>query len=816
MTRGSQPGAAVARTTLVQVRRSYAGAAGLRSLSAPNTRTLQQEDEVEVPEDGVEVGDRHISGPTAVEPGEVWEVVGGSRKGGITVRMGFSHTSPKLEGLLSHSAKVRALEQTDGRIYYELLSGSGPQSGWVSIRFQGKFLMLPSGGGEGVKEAQEHQHEEEKEAGHEEDGVRLPYFPSKLGIIWKVVGGSYSGGIRVRTGWETSSPVLKSPLQRGALIREVECDAGRLRYELVEGSGPLSGWINRTFRGQKLLARRKAGSRRRVAPAPIPLPEAVRMSRSMDRDEGLAYNANQRADVASGDDATPGEGGTCWCCQCGLPIDGIQLRCRCPCPMTLADLENEEFEAQQQVEWALKRRLRAEYGIGWKDEAIPSNIGPLERLGCSFLESDRCCLVLKGGARQLEVAATREKEVSVNLEYLSLALKTGFEMGGQASFSLDMANPADPSSMLVKRIEPTSLAETSMGEVLFQADYYLKELAMGQFEQPVPGMKSCLESICKDGLITPWRARVWFVVLDAEVCLSRDNVLIPYVKMGVQAREQSMETGKDAPLTRPDHPLVRYAETFTLNFDAIAEKSRVIYSLREVAKASILAKFLQETRIPLQDQWFDLAGQPMQTCAEVPQLWNRCCYSRLSEQEGMLDYEEMSACDILVWGGVDLSLTRFQFSHSRIKLVPIELRTDDDTDSVPRWSHCSDTTDDSLRFPSEVLPGAHPQERQTWERIVHGQSDSTSSGTLPLSSWLRRTRANSAGVERVQQSRGFRSGNTNPNNTAMFRWLNRTALHDSLHSISLLALVLQDGCTRTPWSNSPKAKRTRCKTKKKR
>ena len=128
-----------------------------------------------------------------------------------------------------------------------------------------------------------------------------------------------------------------------------------------------------------------------------------------------------------------------------------------------------------------------------------------------------------------------------------------------------------------------------------------------------------------------------YVVLydKAEIHLSEDEALIPFVKMGVEAREQVLKDGKaeDAALSRPNHPLaisglkrarpdiphtcydfnpstnipvseqtntpftpeVKYAEQFTHNFDLIAERKSVIYHLREMAKASVLAKYLVDS-----------------------------------------------------------------------------------------------------------------------------------------------------------------------------------------------------------------------------
>merc|ERR1719201_1839562 len=103
---------------------------------------------------------------------------------------------------------------------------------------------------------------------------------------------------------------------------------------------------------------------------------------------------------------------------------------------------------------------------------------------------------------------------------------------------------------------------------------------MGEYEQPVIGMKSCFDfSEIESQLV--WNAREWFVIRKAEMQVSDAQMLIPMVKMGVEAREQSVEGSglADKPVTSPDHPMVLYADAFTKNFDLIAERKSVIYHL---------------------------------------------------------------------------------------------------------------------------------------------------------------------------------------------------------------------------------------------
>ena len=89
---------------------------------------------------------------------------------------------------------------------------------------------------------------------------------------------------------------------------------------------------------------------------------------------------------------------------------------------------------------------------------------------------------------------------------------------------------------------------------------------MGEFEQPVVGMKSSFDlSENESEEMCNWSAREWFMVRKAEVQMSESNMLIPMARMGVEAREQTVKGNSllDVPMTRPDHPMVKYAEACT-------------------------------------------------------------------------------------------------------------------------------------------------------------------------------------------------------------------------------------------------------------
>lgn len=82
-----------------------------------------------------------------------------------------------------------------------------------------------------------------------------PVEPVKL---WRVVGGATSGGLLVREDKPLCSKEVPRRLATAALVREEELAGHRLRFQLLEGSGPPSGWVSLTLGSAPLLVRKGA------------------------------------------------------------------------------------------------------------------------------------------------------------------------------------------------------------------------------------------------------------------------------------------------------------------------------------------------------------------------------------------------------------------------------------------------------------------------------------------------------------------------------------------------------------------------------
>lgn len=390
-------------------------------------------------------------------------------------------------------------------------------------------------------------------------------------------------------------------------------------------------------------------------------------------------------------------GEQCICPRCSLPVgdygypaargecDNVGSLLHGECKAELLQEARLGDVARAEEASALKKAHRAKYDIGWKTERIPRNpqIDCASQLACQSSPHSMYCLVLQedGPRNVLTVAPTASPAAAINLEYLSLALRVRKGDGKEPIFSLDpkpdggSGGLADLVCWQVKRFEPEWLAGTSIGEIMFQADYHLKELSMGEHSQPVVGMKSCFDLLeTEEWQGKAWSAREWFVMKSAEMRLTPGGALIPHVRLGVEAREQVQGPHgmQDVPITKEDHPLVQYAEAFTHYFDLIAERKSVVYYLRELAKASVLAKYLVESGAKFDESL--LGGCEVQrrySHPQVPQLWNERSYNKLQVKDGEIADTGKTASGAGVrcglYGGVQFGLERVSLSATPVR-----------------------------------------------------------------------------------------------------------------------------------------------------
>ncbi|CAE7333337.1 ndor1 [Symbiodinium sp. CCMP2456] len=558
----------------------------------------------------------------------VWEVVGGADKGGILVRESSDLSSAILDSRLATGAKVKEVQWQDGRLGYELVSGTGPAKGWVTVNLKGKDLLVQL-----EKELAESTSEGEiqVEASSESD-VASP-----------------TGKVNEKEPSNDEKEALKQYLDKFGENRT--------------GSNP--GFNRKAFPWAVNHAAKRTTPKEAIEAALMaPKPKKERKSAP--------------TDVDSEGEEVP------LCCRCLMPVgefayEGREGRGSCVHAECMAQVLVDDAQRQEdrRMGWEAEKKLksRKEYEIGWVMDSVPKNTTWAERMGCSATPQGLCCLVFDEVTRTVKVAPTLEPAAAVNLEYLLLALKVRKTASREPLFSLDPVDPQNLEKTPQKKVyEPSWLAGTSVGDVMFQADYFLKELALGEYEMPVSGMLSVFDwsELSDKDRDKAWAGREWYVVKKAEVRLAQDKTLVPFVKMGVEAREQVVTKKglEDAAVTASTHPLKKFADAFTRNFDLIAERKSVVYHVRELAKASVLAKYLVDSHTRLDPSWYRLADEivkstPKEAHPEIPQLWNMRGNSRIQLKNGrLIDMFTGGQRNLqAIYGGVEFGLDRFELAQ---------------------------------------------------------------------------------------------------------------------------------------------------------
>eukprot|EP00931_Biecheleriopsis_adriatica_P040076 TRINITY_DN22925_c0_g1_i1.p1 TRINITY_DN22925_c0_g1~~TRINITY_DN22925_c0_g1_i1.p1 ORF type:complete len:646 (+),score=136.26 TRINITY_DN22925_c0_g1_i1:34-1971(+) len=77
---------------------------------------------------------------------------------------------------------------------------------------------------------------------------------SKKLLMWQVIGGGKDGGLVVRADCSLKSLEMRSRLATGSIIRETFEKGDRIHYQLLQGSGPSSGWVSVKVKNTEMLA----------------------------------------------------------------------------------------------------------------------------------------------------------------------------------------------------------------------------------------------------------------------------------------------------------------------------------------------------------------------------------------------------------------------------------------------------------------------------------------------------------------------------------------------------------------------------------
>lgn len=252
------------------------------------------------------------------------------------------------------------------------------------------------------------------------------------------------------------------------------------------------------------------------------------------------------------------------------------------------------------LEKKVKARNSVDFRLLWRPELTPCSRQALHSMGVgqrAMPLGKQICVCCDAKTREVTVAAAPQSEprAAVNISYLATALRVYRQTGRQIQFSLDPKDPHDiGGEFQVKKFYPSWLAATVAGEVLFQADYELKELCMG--DRTFPFLPNVFDDDDEDAKQECHAARQWFVIRRAGVTIAADGALVPHCELGVDARQLVPgEKGYvDAVHTDPRDSMVRMAKAISEHFSEVAAELPAVAELMHLARATVLARCLLE------------------------------------------------------------------------------------------------------------------------------------------------------------------------------------------------------------------------------
>jgi hypothetical protein len=230
----------------------------------------------------------------------------------------------------------------------------------------------------------------------------------------------------------------------------------------------------------------------------------------------------------------------------------------------------------------------------------------------------------------------------ISLEHLAVALLITYSTNNQyePSFSLDPYEPTNPSGPYMRKVyypdeflHEQLLQGTTFGEIMFEADWILKQLSLGlSVEQIEPtlktkpmiypnnlretyGIKSLPEITIEQApgadIRSTWH-RLWIV---NELILSTESssedqkntagscLIFGNIKMNVKAKHMiiNSQTGQleDAPGADQQTAAHKFAEMMGNNYDSVANHFPILKQLKELTKCVALAKWLYLHNVPI-------------------------------------------------------------------------------------------------------------------------------------------------------------------------------------------------------------------------
>jgi hypothetical protein len=314
-----------------------------------------------------------------------------------------------------------------------------------------------------------------------------------------------------------------------------------------------------------------------------------------------------------------------------VPIDGWHI------PGAVGETDHQAAAEDPEAGWSLDRSVRDADIRSRTDWQIPPPPPPnsqtisipdfrrFDHLPSQGYSSNVGGIMLQGVAR---VTGQQQAQVDLNSGYFSLvvdgknaslspgafrkfvtALWAVYYSNQDPGISIDPIAPGVNKHM-VRYIG--KVINSDLGRVMREADYLMKQWAVGTGRPDIPGFQNPDDIAAQNGVVyVGAMSRFWFVPEDMRFRRA-DNLLL--FERGRMVVKTEFMFNNDS--MRADPANERFAQFFTEHYTEIAQKYPVYKELFEYAKMVSIAKYLKESGVPL--LWFLMANKDLVLTEDSP------------------------------------------------------------------------------------------------------------------------------------------------------------------------------------------------------
>lgn len=230
---------------------------------------------------------------------------------------------------------------------------------------------------------------------------------------------------------------------------------------------------------------------------------------------------------------------------------------------------------------------------------------------------------------------------------LAVAIQSIYGLKGHSSQDPGISiEPAlDRDEMIVRYLGATF--GTEFGKVLFDGDYALKMIFLGQYPCHVPGFLSIKERRRLYEQMAPqfFSMRTWIVPERISLAQSTDGSSMLFETVKMRCLSEDMADGQI--IKFPPHEA--FAQHFTDNYDAIAAEYPIFTEVKRLGQITGVVKWLKDSNIPFDLSFFESYGpNPCSTPLSVPMFKE--------------EFNHVSGTTLNIQGGIDLILNSQNFT----------------------------------------------------------------------------------------------------------------------------------------------------------